>query len=96
MLSASSENVSVLLRALDQSGSMEVLSRPQIMTVDNTVGFVQVGQQVARVTSVINNGVAGTQVVTTDIPVGIILEVRPRVGSDGLIINVKIHVENRY
>ena len=49
------------------------------------MGFVQVGQKVARVTGVINNGAAGSQVVTEDIDIGLILEVLPRVGADGLI-----------
>ncbi|TWU42525.1 secretin N-terminal domain-containing protein [Novipirellula artificiosorum] len=86
VLSAASESVSLLLRTLQDAQRLQILSRPQIMTMDNTEGFVQVGRQIARVTGVINNGVAGTQVVTEDIEVGLIMEVRPRVGADGLII----------
>ena len=37
-------------------------------------------------TGVINNGVAGTQVVTQDVEVGLIMHVLPRVGADGLIV----------
>ena len=85
VLSAASESFSLLLRALQDANRAQILSRPQIMTVDNKVGFVQVGQKVARVTGVINNGAAGSQVVTSDIDVGLILEVLPRVGADGLI-----------
>jgi len=85
VLSAASESFNLLLRALQDANRAQILSRPQIMTVDNKVGFVQVGQKVARVTGVINNGVAGTQVVTEDIDIGLILEVLPRVGADGLI-----------
>lgn len=85
VLSAASESFSLLLRALQDANRAQILSRPQIMTVDNKVGFVQVGQRVARVTSVINNGTAGSQVVTSDIDIGLILEVLPRVGADGLI-----------
>lgn len=85
VLSAASESFNLLLRALQDANRAQILSRPQIMTVDNKVGFVQVGQKVARITDVINNGVAGTQVVTEDIDIGLILEVLPRVGADGLI-----------
>jgi len=85
VLSAASESFNLLLRALQDANRAQILSRPQIMTVDNKSGFVQVGQQVARVTGVINNGVAGTQIVTEDIDIGLILEVLPRVGADGLI-----------
>ncbi|MGI9474042.1 MAG: secretin N-terminal domain-containing protein, partial [Rubripirellula sp.] len=86
VLSAASDSISLLLRTLQDAERLQILSRPQITTMDNTEGFVQVGRQIARVTGVINNGVAGTQIVTEDIEVGLIMSVRPRVGSDGLII----------
>ncbi len=86
VLSAASDSISLLLRTLQDANRVQILSRPQIMTMDNTEGFVQVGRLIARVTDVINNGVAGTQVVTEDVEVGLIMNVRPRVGSDGLIV----------
>jgi len=86
VLSAASESVSLLLRTLQNAERLQILSRPQIMTMDNTEGFVQVGRQIARVTGVINNGISGSQVVTEDIEVGLIMRVRPRVGADGLIV----------
>ncbi len=85
VLSAASDSVSMLLRTLQDANRLQILSRPQINTLDNTEAVVQVGRTIARVTGVINN-VSNTQVVTQDIPVGLILRVRPRVGSDGLII----------
>lgn len=86
VLSAASDSMSLLLRTLQEANRLQILSRPQIMTMDNTEGTVRVGRKIARVTGVINNGVAGTQVVTEDVDVGLIMIVRPRVGSDGLII----------
>ncbi len=86
VLSAASDSVSLLLRTLQEANRLQIISRPQIMTMDNTDGFVQVGRQIARVTGVVNNGVAGTQIVTEDIEVGLIMQVRPRVGADGLIV----------
>ena len=86
VLSAASDSVSLLLRSLQDASRLQILSRPQIMTMDNTEGFVQVGRLIARVTGVINNGISGTQVVTADSEVGLIMSVRPRVGADGLII----------
>ena len=86
VLSAASDSVSLLIRTLQLANRLQILSRPQVMTLDNTEAFVQVGAQVARITDVINNGVAGTQIVTEDIPTGLILRVRPRVGADGLIV----------
>lgn len=86
VLSAASDSVSLLLRTLQDASRLQILSRPQIMTMDNTEGFVQVGRLIARVTGVINNGLQGSQLVTDDTEVGLIMSVRPRVGSDGLII----------
>ena len=44
VLSASSEAVSILIRALQESKKMEILSRPQIMTLDNQSAYIQVGK----------------------------------------------------
>ena len=40
VLSASSESVSVLIRALEDSRRADVLSRPQIRTLDNQSAFI--------------------------------------------------------
>jgi general secretion pathway protein D len=86
VLSAASESVSMLLRTLQDANRLQVLSRPQVMTMDNTEASVNVGRRIARVTGVQNLGVGQTQVVTEDIEVGLIMNVRPRVGADGLIV----------
>ncbi|MEX2558909.1 MAG: secretin N-terminal domain-containing protein, partial [Pirellulales bacterium] len=64
VLSASSESVSLLLRALKESRRLEVLSRPQIMTLDNQGAFIQVGQRVPFITdSTLTPGVGQTNVI---------------------------------
>lgn len=85
VLSASSENVSVLLRALDRTGSMEILSRPQIMTLDNSEAFIQVGQSVPRIdsSSVTQFGQVNT---VQDEQVGILLGVTPRINPGGNVV----------
>ncbi|MDA8744682.1 general secretion pathway protein GspD [Rubripirellula amarantea] len=85
VLSAASDSVSLLLRTLQEANRLQVLSRPHVMTVDNTEAAVQVGRQVARIRDVTQN-VQGTLVSTEDIQVGLILRIRPRVGADGLIV----------
>ena len=55
VLSAGSESVSVLLRALQESRRLEVLSRPQVMTLDNQSAFIQVGQRVPRIIGTTTN-----------------------------------------
>ena len=85
VLSASSENVSVLIRALNQSSRFEVLSRPQIMTLDNQPASILVGQRVPRVvgTSITQVG----QVNSIELEdVGLILGVTPRISPDGMVV----------
>lgn len=84
VLSAASDSVSLLLRTLQDANRLQILSRPIVMTRDNTEALVQVGQQVARVNGVVATGL-NVQINATDVEVGLILRVLPRVGSDGLI-----------
>lgn len=86
VLSAASDSFSLLLRSLQNANRAQILSRPQIMTVDNKVGFINVGQQVARVNG-LSQGTLGTPPIlnVTDVEVGLTLEVLPRVGADGMI-----------
>ncbi len=85
VLSASSENLSVLLRALSANRRLEVLSRPQIMTLDNQPAFIQVGQRVPRITNVsVNLGIQNNSVTLEN--VGLILGVTPRISPDGLVV----------
>jgi general secretion pathway protein D len=85
VLSASSESVSVLLRALSECRRLDVLSRPQITTMDNQQAFIQVGQQVPRITANTINQTGQTNAIVLD-DVGIILGVWPRVSPDGLVV----------
>ena len=85
VLSASSESVSVLLRALQETRRLDVLSRPQVMTLDNQAAFVQVGSRVPRVTGVTIATTGQTNNVV-DVNVGLILGVTPRISPDGLVV----------
>lgn len=85
VLNAASDSVSLLFRTLQDAGRAQIISRPQLMTADNTDALINVGRQIARFrgTTVTNNNV--TQDIE-DIAVGVILNIRPRVGSDGTIL----------
>jgi type II secretion system protein D len=85
VLSASSESVSILIRALKECRRLDVLSRPQIMTLDNQSAFIQVGSRVPRVTGVTVTEVGQTNNVI-DENVGLILGVTPRISPDGLVV----------
>ena len=85
ILSASSENVSFLLRALQDSRRLEVLSRPQVLTLDNQQAFIQVGQRVPRITS---SSITqfGQQNSLIDANVGLIIGVTPRISPEGNVV----------
>jgi type II secretory pathway component GspD/PulD (secretin) len=89
VFSAGSENLNVLLRALQESRRLEVLSRPQIMALDNQFAIVQVGQRVPFIAdSTITAGVQNNTLQFQE--VGLILRVQPRVSPDGMVV---MHIE---
>lgn len=85
VLSASSESVSVLVRALQACRRLEVLARPQVMTLDNQSAFIQVGQRVPRVTGTTITEVGQVNSVTLE-NVGLILGVTPRISPTGMVV----------
>jgi type II secretory pathway component GspD/PulD (secretin) len=85
VLSAASESVSILLRALQDEGRLQILSRPQIMTMHNQPAYVQVGANVARPgESTISAGVAQQSVIYEN--TGLILSILPLINDDGVIV----------
>jgi general secretion pathway protein D len=87
VLAASSNSVSALLRALQESRRIEVLSRPQIMALDNQFGRAFVGEIVPIITNSQTIGLTGqTQNTVTPTNVGLELLVRPRISPDDLVV----------
>ncbi len=87
VLSASNESVSVLIRALQECRRLDVLSRPQITTLNNQPAFVQVGQriQLIQTASVDPTTNIQTNQLGPEQNVGLILGVTPRVADDGRV-----------
>ena len=85
VFSASSDAVSVLLRALQEKRRLEVLSRPQLMALDGQQGTVQVGQEIPTVTGVNQTAFGQTNTIVYR-NVGLILNLIPRISPDGLIV----------
>ncbi len=85
VLSASNESVSVLIRALQEARRLDVISRPQVMMLNNTTGEVQIGAQVPFITGTTNNGFNIQNEVEFQ-QVGLILSVTPRISPDGLVV----------
>lgn len=75
------------LRALAQSGKAQILSRPSVLARDGQLARIVVGQKVPLPTSVSYlNGDSTTPIVNvTYTDVGIILNVTPFIGANGLV-----------
>lgn len=88
-------DLNLTLRALQETGNLNVLSRPYIMTSNNQTATINVGQRYPFITdSQITD--AGNTINTVDYEdIGIILEVTPSINSDGLVImDVKPEITN--
>ncbi len=85
VLSAGSESVNILLRALDSTFNVDILSRPSIRAVENKEALIQIGQQVPIVDGVsLTPGGSANPNITQD-KAGIILRVTPRISPVGAV-----------
>jgi Bacterial type II and III secretion system protein len=83
---ASSDTFNLLVRALKTQGRIDVLSRPQIQTLDNQTAYMDIGQSVPYVNG---SAVAATGLVTNLVSyrdVGVILQVTPRISPDNTVL----------
>ncbi len=86
VLSASSDSVNVLVRALSARRNVRILSRPSVTVLDNQIAEIQVGQ-VVPVTDGATIGVNGNVIPTiTRDNAGIILTVTPRISNEGQVV----------
>ncbi len=86
VLAASSESVSFLLRALSYKDTLHVLSRPMIRTVDNQEATVQVGKNVPIIYGFTTTAVGSLAPIVRYDGAGIILDVKPRITPEGMIV----------
>lgn len=86
VLSASSESVNILIRALQECRRLEVLSRPQVMTMDNQTAEIVVGQDVPTITGTQFTDLGGQINTIQYREVGLILTVTPRISPDKLVV----------
>ena len=86
-------DINFFLRALATQGKVEVLSRPMVMGADNKKAMINVGEEVAFIT---DSRITDTNTTYNTVqykPVGVTLNVTPRINPDGLVkmdINPKI------
>ncbi len=87
VLSAGSNSVNALLRALSARTKIQILSRPQIRALDSQLASVFVGQTIPTVTSFQTNATTGVISPTlTQRETGIGMDVTPRINQDGNIV----------
>jgi type II secretion system protein D len=85
VLSVGNESVTALLRALEANNKMQILSRPQVMTLENQPAFVVVGQEIrlpAGISATTTSTLQGVDIRN----VGIVLGVTPRTTPDGVVV----------
>ncbi|MDR1384631.1 MAG: hypothetical protein LBJ67_12435 [Planctomycetaceae bacterium] len=86
VFSASSESISVLVRALEESQRLTVLNRPMLNVLHNQTATLQVGQLVPYITSASVDSITGNQSNLVDNrEVGIGLQVTPRISLDDTV-----------
>ncbi len=84
-LSVSATDFSLLIRALEVQGKLEVLSNPQLLVSNNQQGKIQVGEDIAVVNNIerLTTGTTRSDIRRQDI--GIILNVTPSINADGFV-----------
>jgi general secretion pathway protein D len=75
----------VTLRAIEQAGDAQLLSRPSIMARNNQQAVINIGQQVPLITNVRYDSFGNQLNSVTYTPIGIILRVTPFIGADGMV-----------
>lgn len=87
VLSAGSESVSILLRALAQNRNIEILSRPQIRTLDNRPALIRMVREQQIISGFNVNNTTGALNPVLDLDdAGIVLTVTPTISPDGDIL----------
>jgi type II secretory pathway component GspD/PulD (secretin) len=74
-----------MIRALQETNRLEILSRPQIMAMNNQEAMIHVGQKVPRVGGVSLTNY-GSQSNVTEEKVGLMLTVKPSISPEGNIV----------
>jgi general secretion pathway protein D len=78
-------NIEATLRALEESGKLEVLSRPYILASDNQEAKITVGNEVPFITNSRTTDTGQTINTIEYQDIGIILTVTPHINSEGLV-----------
>ncbi|MCH2146270.1 MAG: ATP-binding cassette domain-containing protein [Phycisphaerales bacterium] len=83
--------IDVDLRALVRDGKAEILSRPSVLTLNNRQATIRVGEDIPIATSA--SGINNSDMLAFNfqyLPVGIMLNIRPRIAANGTEISMMI------
>jgi general secretion pathway protein D len=86
-------NIGALLHALETNGDVNVLSTPNLLTLDNQKAEIMVGENVPFVTGQTQNAATGGSSILTSIDrkdIGIKLQITPQISSDD---NVRLEIK---
>ncbi|QDU71322.1 type II secretion system protein GspD [Mucisphaera calidilacus] len=84
-------NWRVKVQALVRDGDAEILSRPSVLTLDHRQASIRIGEDIPIATSI--RGATGGDTIQFSfayIPVGILLNVRPRISSNGQEVTMQV------
>jgi type II secretory pathway component GspD/PulD (secretin) len=84
MYSIVGDDFSATLRAIEEVGNVQILSRPTILARNNQMASIQVGYQIP-VPSSVTLSTFGAQTAIQWLSVGIILNVTPNITADGMV-----------
>jgi type II secretion system protein D len=94
VLNASSDYLNIMLRALHEKNRLEVLSSPQITTMNNTRARITVGQEISRMRLVTNqNGT--TEQIPEDKDVSLDVMIVPTISPEGTIVMMVVLQKNK-
>ncbi len=85
---SSTDFLQVRLDSLVATGEAEILSSPSVLVLDGRQARIQIGQQVPVVKSTATN--AGIISAVDYFPVGIVLNLRPRINEDGSEVTMQV------
>ena len=89
---ASGESLSMFIRALETRNKTQVLSRPQLKTLHNRRAQIQVGGSLPYVGDMQFNNAGNPVASTSQLDIGTILDITPRIMSDGMVA-IAVYIE---
>jgi len=90
VFSASSDYLNIMLRALHEKKRLEVLSNPQITTMNNQIATISVGQKVPRSRGGTMNQQGVMDYKVEDVDVALELGITPTISPEGTIVMIVV------